>query len=181
MWHESFTLWGELCRCISPGSVKLGSFTAYIPVAPAEEDELDDDVLPETAAEASAAKAGTGASRNQSGNTQPNNQDDEMAAERLSEFREGGALTRGAGGGGHRLGGAGGGTTPLPDIVTADAGMEDTGADRGAATGAGTIPLAEMCLFRRVVLYRAVFLSGRQLLGVACSHTTSCKQHCQRC
>ena len=81
VWPEQIdaVLRSVMCRCISPGSVKLGTFTAYIPVEPVDGSGSDGDP---PAADASASADRTDA-------TQPNNPDEEMASGRLNELREG--------------------------------------------------------------------------------------------
>jgi hypothetical protein len=91
------------CRCIAPGSVKLGTFTAYIPVAPPEDEAEASDCV-NTLAEGA-----------QAGNSlQPSTNNIEADANGRKQLREGG-LAQGIESVGKILAGE---PSPVPSTVT---------------------------------------------------------------
>jgi hypothetical protein len=92
------------CRCIAPGSVKLGTFTAYIPVAPPEDEAEAGDCV-DTIAEGGHAD----------NSPRPSTNNVEADANGRKELREGG-LAQGIESVGQSLAGE---LSPVPSTVTA--------------------------------------------------------------
>lgn len=115
--------------------MKLGTFAAYIPLAPKDEESEHSEAAEDNPDAPRSATATAAAAGNQTqAITQPSSQGSALAEDRLKELKGGAiGLTTGAG---RRLGGASDDTSELPTLAAADDAMQGAAAAaQGASAG----------------------------------------------